>query len=60
VDDEFVYNRADIDAADIVWARDMGCHNNQELIDYYRDRAIWLLQPDLASPGLAPYSCGER
>jgi hypothetical protein len=59
-DDEFVYNRADIDAADIVWARDMGCHNNKELINYYRERAIWLLQPDLAAPGLAPYSCGER
>jgi hypothetical protein len=60
VDDEFVYNRADIDSADIVWARDMGCHDNEELINYYRDRAIWLLQPDLAAPRLAPYSCAER
>lgn len=60
VDDEFVYNRADIDSADIVWARDMGCHQNKELIQYYRDRAVWLLQPDSAAPGLAPYGCAER
>jgi hypothetical protein len=44
--DEWVYNRADIDAADIVWAQDMGRERNQELLDYYRGRKVWLLEPD--------------
>jgi hypothetical protein len=43
---EWVYNSADIDASSIVWARDMGDAQNSELIDYYRDRQIWLLEPD--------------
>lgn len=42
---EWVHNKAQIDAAEVVWARDMGS-NNQELIDYYGDRAIWYLTVD--------------
>src|SRR6202022_1217616 len=34
VDHEWVYNRADIDNAKVVWARDMGRENNLELIRY--------------------------
>lgn len=45
--DECVYNGADIDAQQVVWARDMGQAKNQELIDYYRgSRKVWLYQPD--------------
>jgi len=40
---EWVYNRADIDTSDIVWARDMGADRNQELFDYYPDRRFWRL-----------------
>ena len=43
---EFVYNRADIDGSGIVWARDMGPEGNRELLNYYPDRKVWLLQPD--------------
>jgi hypothetical protein len=43
---EWVYNEADIDASHIVWARDMGDELNQQLIDYYKDRKIWLLHAD--------------
>jgi hypothetical protein len=53
---DWVYNGADIDAADIVWARDMG-ERNRELLEYYRDRTVWLLR-DGFSPsedGLTPY-----
>jgi hypothetical protein len=54
-DDEWVYNRADIDRAKIVWARDMGDSANTELIRYYPQRRVWLAEPDLAPPKLSPY-----
>lgn len=54
--DECVYNAADIDASQIVWARDMGEAKNQELIDYYRgSRKVWLYQPDTDPAELIPY-----
>jgi hypothetical protein len=43
---DWVYNLADIDSAQVVWAMDMGRDRNQELIDYYRDRQVWLAEPD--------------
>jgi hypothetical protein len=56
VDDEYVYNGADIDSAKIVWARDMGPEQNQELVDYFHDRQVWILEPDHSSPLLTSYS----
>jgi hypothetical protein len=56
VDDEYVYNGADIDSAKIVWARDMGPEQNQELVDYFHDRQVWILEPDHSSPLLISYS----
>ncbi len=54
--DECVYNSADIDASQIVWARDMGEEKNRELIIYYRaSRQIWLYQPDTDANTLIPY-----
>lgn len=44
--DELVFNRADIDHADVIWARDMGAAANRELVDYYSDRKVWLVEPD--------------
>lgn len=46
--EEWVYNAADIDAAPVVWARDMGDERNRELIRYYPDRRVWLLEADAA------------
>lgn len=44
VEQEFVYNDADIDASRIVWARDLGWERDRELLSYYHDRRIWLLR----------------
>jgi len=54
---EWVYNRADIDASDIVWARDMGEERNEELIRYYPHRKVWLLRDGFVddTDGLTPY-----
>jgi hypothetical protein len=52
---EWVYNRADIDAAKVVWAHDMGREQNAELIRYFQGRQIWLVEPDLTPPRLSAY-----
>jgi hypothetical protein len=57
--DEYVYNRADIDGSEIVWARDMGGAENQELLNYFCKRSAWLLQPDDKPPHLTPYRGGR-
>ena len=43
---EWVYNDADIDAAKIVWAWDMGPAKDQELIDYFKGRRVWRVNSD--------------
>jgi hypothetical protein len=53
--DDWVYNAADIDGSRIVWARDMGAARNQELIRYFKDRAVWLVEPDKTPPGISPF-----
>jgi hypothetical protein len=52
---EWVYNDADIDAAKVVWARDMGPMENQELIEYFRNRKVWFIDGDTSAPELQPY-----
>ena len=51
---EWVYNGAEIDSQKIVWARDMGAAN-EELIRYYPERRVWLLEPDSHPQRLTPY-----
>ncbi|MGA2072988.1 MAG: hypothetical protein ABSH52_05735 [Terriglobia bacterium] len=53
---EWVYNEADIDGAEVVWARDMGPARNKELVDYFRDRHVWLVEADETPPRVVPYS----
>jgi hypothetical protein len=53
--DEWVYNAADIDAARLVWARDLGPAEDEKLRQYYPDRTVWLLEPDARPPKLSRY-----
>jgi hypothetical protein len=52
---EWVYNAADIDHAKIVWAREIPGRDLRPLLDYYRDRSVWVVEADLPSPSFAPY-----
>ncbi len=52
---EVVYNSPDIDAQKIVWAFDFGPEADRPLLNYYRDRKVWLVQPDGPQPTLEPY-----
>jgi hypothetical protein len=53
---EIVYNSPDIDTQKIVWAFDFGPEADRPLLDYYRDRKVWLIQPDGPRPTLERYS----
>ncbi len=53
---DWVYNGADIDRQKVVWARDMGAEKNEELLCYYSDRRVWLLDADVTPARLVPYA----
>jgi hypothetical protein len=55
---EWVYNDADIDAAKVVWAREMNPLDDKDLFAYFKDRKMWLLNidDDSQSPQLMPYN----
>jgi 4-amino-4-deoxy-L-arabinose transferase-like glycosyltransferase len=59
-EDEWVYNRADIDGSKVVWARDADAADNLELIRYYQNREVWLVEPDLTPARVSPYAIPER
>jgi hypothetical protein len=54
---EWVYNDADIDGSRVVWARDMGINQNRKLLEYFKNRKIWLVEVDQydSPPKLARY-----
>jgi hypothetical protein len=52
---EWVYNEADLNAAKVIWARDMGPTENQELIDYFPNRHVWLVEADETPPKVIAY-----
>jgi hypothetical protein len=59
---EWVYNDADIDGAKVVWARDMGTTQNRKLLEYFKDRNVWLVEVDQydSPPKLTPYPLASR
>jgi hypothetical protein len=57
--DEWVYNSPDIDHSKVIWAREMDSANNLELMRYYHDRKVWLVEPDAIPARLTPYPGSE-
>jgi hypothetical protein len=55
--DELVYNEADIDGARVVWAREMDPLQTSRLIEYFKDREVWLaeINDDDIRQKLVPY-----
>jgi TgpA N-terminal domain len=53
--DEWVFNRADIDASKVVWAREGDAAANSELLRYYHARQAWLIEPDTVPATVIPY-----
>jgi hypothetical protein len=53
--DEWVYNDADIEHSKVIWAREMDATSNSELFRYYKDRKVWLVEPDARPVRLSAY-----
>jgi hypothetical protein len=58
--DEWVYNTAGINNSRVIWARDMGPAQNLDLIHFYKNRTVWLVQPDQNPAEVTPYSVAEE
>jgi hypothetical protein len=43
---EWVYNAADIDGSKIVWAREIPGVDLAPLLEYFKDRKVWIVEPD--------------
>jgi len=56
IHDEWVYNGADIDSAKVLWARELDAPQNAKLLAYFKDRTVWLVDPDNDNTELIPYS----
>ncbi len=53
--DEWVYNGAEIDTAKVLWARELDPAQNAKLFAYFKDRQVWLVEPDTDNTELIPY-----
>jgi hypothetical protein len=52
--EEWIYNRATIDTAPVIWALDLGQTENEKLRRYYKGRSFWRFKP-AESINLKPY-----
>jgi hypothetical protein len=53
--EEWVYNRASIDAAPVVWARELDDAGNRSLIEYFHDRRAWRIDAETVPARISPY-----
>ena len=56
VHQDWVFNAADIDNSKIIWAREIPQIGMQPLLDYYKNRQVWLITPDDDPRNLRPYA----
>ena len=54
--EEYVYNDADIDREKTVWAREIPGVDVTPLLTYFRNRDVWLFEPDEDNGTVSPYS----
>jgi hypothetical protein len=54
--EEYVYNEADIDRAKAVWAREIPGMDLTPLFNYFRNRDVWIYEPDEDDSVVRPYS----
>ena len=59
IHDEWVFNGAEIDSAKVLWARELDAAQNAALVYYFRDRTIWLVDPDIDNTDFQPYPAAE-
>jgi hypothetical protein len=43
---EWVHNKADIDLAQVVWAREVAAEKDEKLLKHFKNRTIWILEAD--------------
>jgi hypothetical protein len=55
IHDDWVANGAEIDGAKVLWARETNPHQDARLLAYFKDRQIWLVEPDKDNTELIPY-----
>ena len=53
--EEWVYNKADIDHAKVVWARKIPGMDLKPLLNYFHSRKVWLAEPDTSPPRITPF-----
>ena len=58
--EEYVYNDADIDRAKTVWAREIPGMDLGPLFNYFRNRDVWLYEPDEDDSIVSPYVGAAR
>jgi len=59
-EEEWVYNDADIDNSKIVWAREMTPEGDKELLEYFKNRQVLLLNADANPPTVQRHSMSDR
>ncbi len=52
---DWIYNAADIDKSKVIWARQMDPASDRELLNYYKGRQAWLVEPDCNPPRVSPF-----
>jgi hypothetical protein len=55
IHDDWVYNGAEIDGTKVLWARELDAEHTAKLLDYFKDRKVWLVTPDTDNTFLGPY-----